>query len=235
MADNQIPAPVPPVTAPTQQTTTQQHTETSYTPLDVFVEEVKYEDGTQKPYEPMKIPTEERHKAKFAMPNNVDVSIQGLTEMYLPDSLIKGIVKTTNHYGREKHNGVFKEVTESEILIFFSIILYIGVVRLPAKKDYWCNHGMWPNHKPCQRMSFYRFEMIWRYIHLTAKGQQKKKNLKGKLKPVRLCRKERRTMRSCHRLTATGMQRPRPLLIWLRTRCRNACANGRVLCFLLTK
>ena len=146
-------------------------------PLDVF--QVKYEDGTQKPYEPMKIPTEERHKAKFAIPNNVDICIQGLTEMFLLNSFIKENVKTTNHYEREKHSGVFKEVTESEMLIFFSIILYMGVVRLPAKKDYWCNHGMWPHHKPCQRMSFYRFEMIWRYIHLTAKGQQNKEESEG--------------------------------------------------------
>ena len=158
--------------SPTPQPTPQQATETTYTPLDVFVSEVKYQDGTQKEFEPMTINASDRHQPKFAMPNNVDVSIEGLTELYLSEKFVKSIVKHSNVYAKAKYQGNIKPVTQAEILIFFSIILYMGVVRLPAKADYFKTHGMWPVHKPCQQMSFYCFEQIWRVIHLTAEEER---------------------------------------------------------------
>ena len=54
-----------------------------------------------------------------------------------------------------------------EIYVFFSIILYMGVVQLPSKEDYWKGGTIWPLHTPCQQMKEYHFHQIWRHIHLT--------------------------------------------------------------------
>ena len=47
----------------------------------------------------------------------------------------------------------------------------MGVVRLPAKTDYWNSNGMWPTHKVLSRMSYKRFQVIWRNIYLVKPGQ----------------------------------------------------------------
>ena len=56
----------------------------------------------------------------------------------------------------------FKNGTIGEIYIFFSIILYMGVVQLPSKEDYWKGGTIWPSHTPCQQMKEYLFHQIWR-------------------------------------------------------------------------
>ena len=61
--------------------------------------------------------------------------------------------------------------THSSILVFFSIIFYMGVVRLPAKTDYWNSNGMWPTHKILSRMSYKCFQVIWRNIYLVKLGE----------------------------------------------------------------
>ena len=136
MNDNENGASEAPQPPPTTITTQQQPNPSTYTPLDVFVKEVKYEDGSQKEYQPMTIDLTERHNPKFGMPGNVDVTIQGLIELYFSDRFLKSIRHHTNIYGRQKGRAEFKDISEEDLLFFFSIIFYMGVVRLPAKKDY---------------------------------------------------------------------------------------------------
>ena len=171
MNDNENGASEAPQPPPTTITTQQQPNPSTYTPLDVFVKEVKYEDGSQKEYQPMTIDLTERHNPKFGMPGNVDVTIQGLIEPYFSDRFLKSIRHHTNIYGRQKGRAEFKDISEEDLLFFFSIIFYMGVVRLPAKKDYFESDGMWPAHKATQRMSYHRFETIWRFIHLIQQPQ----------------------------------------------------------------
>ena len=132
-----------------------------------FVLEVKYDDGTQKEYELMMIDEDDRHKPRFSLPHGLDLSARTLLELYLSDSFLYDVVKYTNKYGRYRAPQTFKNVTIGEIYVFFSIILYMGVVQVPSKEDYWKGGTIWPSHTPCQRMKEYCFHQIWRHIHLT--------------------------------------------------------------------
>ena len=102
-----------------------------------FVLEVKYDDGTQKEYEPMTIDEDDQHKPRFSLPHGLDLSARMLLELFLSDSFLYDVVKYTNEYGRYRAPQTFKNVTIGEIYVFFSIILYMGVVQLPSKEDYW--------------------------------------------------------------------------------------------------
>ena len=125
--------------------------------------EIKYTDGQQKPYEPMRIPVATRFFEKFSIPNGMDPTVQVISELFLPDSFLARIAKCSNLYGRSKGHS-FKPISAPDILVFFSIIFYMGVVRLPAKTDYWNSNGMWPTHKVLSHMSYKRFQVIWHNI-----------------------------------------------------------------------
>ena len=114
----------------------------------------------------MKIVPEERHSIKFSLPNDLEPTVATLSELFLTDDFIESVVENTNKYGKSKRQD-FKPVTASEILMWFSIIYYMGVVRLPAKEDHWASDGLWPKSTATAHMSHFRFKTIWKYIHLT--------------------------------------------------------------------
>ena len=118
--------------------------EKPYNWKEVWWQEVVYADGTQKPFNPMKIKLEERHKPVFCMPNHMDVSVNALSELYLSDKLLGTIANNSNDYAKMKGKDG-EPITESEVLRFFAIILYMRVVNLPLKRDYWKGgSGLWP-------------------------------------------------------------------------------------------
>ena len=89
--------------------------------------EIKYTDGQQKPYEPMRIPVATRFFEKFSIPNGMDPTVQVISELFLPDSFLARVVKCLNLYGKSKGHP-FKPISAPDILVFFSIIFYMGVV-----------------------------------------------------------------------------------------------------------
>ena len=106
-----------------------------------------------------------RFLEKFSIPNGMDPTVQVISELFLPDSFLARVAKCSNLYGKSKGYS-FKPISAPDILVFFSIIFYMGVVRLPAKTDDWNSNGMWPTHKVLSRMSYKRFQVIWRNIYL---------------------------------------------------------------------
>lgn len=137
MASNQPSAPPAPPVAPIPAP------EPPYTPTSVWVKEVRYQDGSQKPYEAMFIDKSDRHSAKFLLPNGIEAAIHTISDFFFTDPFISLIVKNTNAYIRHKGKSV-RDVSKEEILVFFSIYFYMGVVKLPAKADYWRSEGLWP-------------------------------------------------------------------------------------------
>ena len=62
------------------------------------------------------------------MPNHMDVSVNALSELCLSYKLLGTIANNSNGYAKSK--GKDKEpITESEVLQFFALILYIVVVK----------------------------------------------------------------------------------------------------------
>ena len=130
----------------------------TYSMKDVWTKEVRYSNGNQYRYEQMYIREEDRHTPKFEMPdnnNNLPPNVQTLTDLFFSDEILRTIKTNTNRYIKLRKRDV-KPIDCDEIVIFFAIVLYMGIVQLPSKKDYWNNKGMWPTHRPCTKMSYYR-------------------------------------------------------------------------------
>jgi hypothetical protein len=80
------------------------------------LKDVKYADGSQNVYQPIRISDEERHKPKFQLPsNNVDVTVAALSELYLINSLLKTIADNTDAYAASKGRNI-RTVSKAEVL-----------------------------------------------------------------------------------------------------------------------
>ena len=92
-----------------------------------------------------------------------------LNELFLPDVFIDKVVSATNAYASAQLPPLKVEpVARVDILQFFALYYYFGLVRLPSKEDYWkADYSIWPIHPACQCMTKNCFLYIWRYIHLT--------------------------------------------------------------------
>lgn len=143
----------------------------NYTPDKPFIQTINYRNGRSVVYEPMELFPEgtDPFEPVFRLPNGVQPTPQALSELWLPDRLIKKIVTASNAYARKllPRNQVVA-VTEEEILRFLAVYYYMGVVRLPSKEDYFRQEpDFWPVHAAIANLSYKRFKYIWRTIHLT--------------------------------------------------------------------
>ena len=105
----------------------QNPTQQPYDYLKVHPFKIKFTDGQQKAYEPMWIPVVTRFFEKFSIPNGMDPIVQVISEIFLPDSFLARVAKCLNLYGKSKGYS-FKPISTPFILVFFSIIFYMGVV-----------------------------------------------------------------------------------------------------------
>ena len=103
-------------------------TDPSYNYLEVNQFEVKYANGTQKKYKPLTIPPSKQFISRFALPKGIVPTVSVISEMFLPDTFINSVVKCTNQYSRMKGKNYIRPVTADKILVFVSILFYMGLV-----------------------------------------------------------------------------------------------------------
>ena len=78
----------------------------------------------------------------------------------------------TNAYAKSMLKDDFSMVTRACLLHFHACIYYMGLVKLPARADYFREaDGIWPNHPVCRGMGRDRFSFLWRYFHTSFKNE----------------------------------------------------------------
>lgn len=116
-------------------------------------------------YVPLKI--DDRFHAKFNL-NGQKPNAMTMCKLYLPDEMVEDFAGSTNSYAKQrltvqveitkttstgKSSSTRQKFTKAKtvrswhLLHFFAIIFYFGVVRLPAKADYWSTHHRMPTMK----------------------------------------------------------------------------------------
>jgi Transposase IS4 len=145
----------------------------TYSPATPFVITLTNRDGTSFAYEPTEIPVERRHEPEFALPDGVELSVENLSHVFVPDWLVAEMAQHSNAYAARRRlppEMVQEPITDDEIFRFLAVYYYMGVVRLPARRDYWkCDHFS-PFHNLPQLFERRRFDYIWRNLCLSADG-----------------------------------------------------------------
>ena len=123
-------------------------------------------------YEKMDLCEKRQHKPVFGgLGRNVACDPVQLSYVALLDALLEKFVKTSNAYAKQRlpEHKQQADITCADILIFIAIYYYMGLVKLPLKRDYWrVPDGFWPVHPITAHMKRDRFKCIWHNVHLTA-------------------------------------------------------------------
>ena len=143
-------------------------------------------------YRPMRIPEEDRHDAVFCLPGdrttgdrrasldcNIEDVVLVLTQTFLPDDFIAKVTVTTRAYAADNLQPLRqRNIGPADMLHFFALYYYFGIIKLPAKADYWHNDcddfDILPESYPIatdRGMTRDRFNYIFRYIHATFKSE----------------------------------------------------------------
>jgi hypothetical protein len=95
--------------------------------------------------------------------NNPHITKKQTFELFFDDEIMQTFVDNTNNFGKAK-DPKFKLVTHDEILKFFGLIMFMGIVDIPQRRMYWGNTKYTQSFVK-KTMSGPRFEEILKYMH----------------------------------------------------------------------
>lgn len=128
-------------------------------------------------FKPFAFTDRRKHDAKFVLPtpspdpSDVPGVVLALNSCYYPEKFMTNIWCRTLQYVDAKKLPSCKryKIHVADIYQFFAIVNYMGVVRLPAKRDYWCvkDLDLMPEHPVCtaRKMSFRKFVFLFKHIY----------------------------------------------------------------------
>ena len=93
-------------------------------------------------------------------------------QLFLSDDTFTLRVQNTNQYAASKNAGSrgkrsSKPTSIPEMIVFFGLIVYIGVFPSAQVKDYWSHDSEFPFHCIGMYLSQNRFEQLKRYFHVS--------------------------------------------------------------------
>lgn len=95
----------------------------------------------------------------------IEVTAAVLLDMFLPDDFVLEVVQKRNQCVESRLTPERRErpITAAEVFYLFTIIYYLGVVKVPDKHDLWSTHRELPSQalETENGMSRNRFSYIW--------------------------------------------------------------------------
>ena len=82
------------------------------------------------------------------------------------DNTFQYIAEQTNLYALQKETATWVDTNDAEIKSFFSIHMAMGIVKLPALRDYWSTNPLLGTPGIVKGMSRSRFRSILTHLHL---------------------------------------------------------------------
>lgn len=102
---------------------------------------------------------------------NVVLTPLSIFDCFIGEEQVLNIVDNTNSYASlksaESRQRGWSPVTASEMYVFIATLIYMGLVRLPAQRDYWAKSQGWPSHICSSYISRTRFETIKAYLKIS--------------------------------------------------------------------
>jgi hypothetical protein len=91
-------------------------------------------------------------------------------ELFLPLSLVQYVASCTNQYAISKKAKNWEPTNPSELYLFFGLIVYMGIDRLPELPMYWSSQNT--HSFVSDTMSRNRFQQLLRYFYVSTQEQQ---------------------------------------------------------------
>lgn len=114
--------------------------------------------------------------------------------LFVPDELFKNIAFQSNLFAEQLLKNTmmkrfsrlreWKPTDTNEIKLFFGLILYMGLVKLPKVSDYWSRDPMFSQQFAKSKMSRNRFEVLLRMLHFSNNEEANVADRLNKIRPL---------------------------------------------------
>uniref|UniRef100_A0A3Q2VE55 PiggyBac transposable element-derived protein domain-containing protein n=1 Tax=Haplochromis burtoni TaxID=8153 RepID=A0A3Q2VE55_HAPBU len=93
-----------------------------------------------------------------------------LFQLYFTNSMLLTIIKNTNDFGSTCHkpSNPWIDLTLQDMYAFMAMVIYMGLVKLPAITDYWRGSKLYSLPFPKKIMCGKKFQRICRSLHLSS-------------------------------------------------------------------
>lgn len=111
-----------------------------------------------------------RHEPEVMLDQDASFSPLSLFFKFFDEAMLQVIVENTNAYALSKNAGEGRpwvNLVKEELLIFLSILIYLGLHQVKALEDLWNYDPCAPIHQISQEMTLMRFQQIKRYLHIS--------------------------------------------------------------------
>jgi len=107
------------------------------------------------------------HSATPTLPrrfHDIEPSPYSIFRLFFTEDQLQTIVQSTNLYAYRKKTDQtnWNDLTLNELKIWLALVIYMGVFKLPAVRDYWVIDSYFPSHEVTKLMTIKRFNEVFK-------------------------------------------------------------------------
>lgn len=126
-----------------------------------------WKDTHEEDITPEQIPFQPANTPGAQLSHEESYSPLQLFQSFFTTSILETIISNTNKFGKVHHDKTWHDITLTDMYSYLGMLIYMGLLKLPALSDYWRKSELCSFPFPSTVMSGRKFKMIATAIHMS--------------------------------------------------------------------